>query len=166
MKLRKLELKDAPYMLEWMHDQEVIKYMNVPFLEKEIRDCELFILDSISDKNNLHLAIADDLDRYMGTVSLKRIDHIKKRAEFAIVLRQCAIGKGYAGFAIKEIIKIGLNDMELDHIYWYVSTENKRAIQFYKKMGYNEIKAADKVLLSEQCKNQSLKWYMVEKHME
>ena len=166
MKLRKLEIKDAPYMLEWMHDKEVVKYMNVPFLDKEIRDCELFILDSMSDKKNLHLAIVDDLDRYMGTVSLKNIDHMKKRAEFAIVLRQCAMGKGYGGFAIKENIKIGLKDMALDNIYWYVSTENKRAIQFYKKMGYKEIKAVDKTLSVDEYSNQSLKWYMAGKHME
>lgn len=166
MKLRKLEQKDAPYMLEWMHDIEVVRYMNVPFLDKGIRDCELFILDSMSDKKNLHLAVTDDLDQYMGTVSLKNIDYMKKRAEFAIVLRQCAMGKGYGSFAIKEIIKIGLNDMALDHIYWYVSTENQRAIQFYKKMGYKEVKAVDETLCVDEYRNQSLKWYMVGKHIE
>ena len=73
MKLRKLELKDAPYMLEWMHDDNVVKYMMKDFKSMRVEDCETFIEKSIGDSKNLNLAIASD-DEYMGTVSLKHID--------------------------------------------------------------------------------------------
>ena len=32
MKLRKLEAKDAPFMLEWMHDEDVVRYMRRDFM--------------------------------------------------------------------------------------------------------------------------------------
>lgn len=139
MKLRTLELKDAKLMLEWMNDKDVIEYMKADFSGKNIIDCEEFILDSNSIKKHLHLAIVNDKDEYMGTVSLKNINIKNKSAEFAIILRTVAMGKGYSDFAMKEIIKIGFEEYKLDNIYWCVSDENVRAIRFYDRNGYNRI---------------------------
>ena len=43
MKLRKLERKDAPFMLEWMHDSAVVENLQTNFAYKSIKDCEAFI---------------------------------------------------------------------------------------------------------------------------
>lgn len=43
MNLRKLELKDAPLMLEWMHDPDVVQNMQADFAHKTLSDCENFI---------------------------------------------------------------------------------------------------------------------------
>lgn len=137
MRLRKLELKDAPLMLEWMHDETVIKDMQADFSSKTLEDCNLFILSSKDTRKNLHLAIVDENDEYMGTVSLKNIEEGK--AEFAITVRKCAMGKGYSRFGMREIIRIGLEEMNLSRIYWYVDKNNQRAIKFYDKNGYQRI---------------------------
>ena len=84
MRLRKLELKDAPLMLEWMHDETVVKDMQADFSSKTLEDCNHFILSSKDTRKNLHLAIVDENDEYMGTVSLKNIEEDK--AEFAITV--------------------------------------------------------------------------------
>lgn len=73
----------------------------------------------------------------MGTVSLKNIEEDK--AEFAITVRKYAMGKGYSHFGMREIKKIGLQDMNLSSIYWYVDNNNQRAIKFYDKNGYQRI---------------------------
>ena len=86
MRLRKLELKDAPLMLEWMHDETVVKDMQADFSSKTLEDCNHFILSSKDTRKNLHLAIVDENDEYMGTVSLKNIEEDK--AEFAIPVRK------------------------------------------------------------------------------
>lgn len=44
MRLRKLELKDAPLMLEWMHDMEVTRNLKKNFSKFSIEDAEQFIL--------------------------------------------------------------------------------------------------------------------------
>lgn len=137
MRLRNLEQKDASFMLEWMHDESVVQDMKTNFREKTIQDCEAFIQNSRDNTSDLHLAVVDDNDTYMGTVSLK---HIKDgTAEFAITVRSCAMGKGYSNYAMKEIINKGFIDLGLDSIYWCVNPDNKRAVRFYDKNGYNRI---------------------------
>lgn len=136
MRLRKLERRDAQLMLEWMHDSNVVEQLGVNFKEKQIDDCISFIDNSWDTGINLHLAIVDEDDTYMGTVSLKHIDMVDKIAEFAITVRSIAMGKGYSKFAMVNIIDIGLNELGLNCIYWCVSSENARAVRFYDKNGY------------------------------
>lgn len=52
MRLRKLELKDAPLMLEWMHDETVVKDMQADFSSKTLEDCNHFILSSKDTRKN------------------------------------------------------------------------------------------------------------------
>ena len=138
MNLRKLELKDAPFMLEWMHDESIVKHLRANFATKTIDDCKTFIAEAADPSHDLHLAIVDDHDTYMGTVSLKHIT--SSSAEFAIIVRKVALGKGYSKYAMSEIIRIGLEELKLDRVYWCVSPDNKRAVRFYDKNGYQRIK--------------------------
>ena len=137
MKLRDLEYKDAPFMLEWMHDKSVTCKLQTNFAEKTLEDCKAFIESANNKINNLHMAIVDVMDKYMGTVSLKNIT--KVCAEFAITIRKEAMGKGYSQYGMKEIIRIGFDDMELENIYWCVAPDNNRAIHFYDKNGYHKM---------------------------
>ena len=73
----------------------------------------------------------------MGTVSLKNIEN--GTAEFAITVRKGAMGKGVSKYAMSEIIRIGLEELNLKSVYWCVSPENKRAVKFYDKNGYIRI---------------------------
>ena len=123
-------------MLEWMHDKTVVEFMGANFAEKTIDDCLRFIDSSQEDEENLNLAIVDDADEYMGTVSLKHINKSEGVAEFAITIRKCAMGKGYSAYGMKEILNMGLNQIGLNRIYWCVSQRNKRAVGFYDKNGY------------------------------
>lgn len=135
--LRELQQKDAPLMLEWMHDEEVVHFMKADFQHKTLSDCEKFIESAQVDSNNVHLAATDDNDTYMGTVSLKNIDN--DSAEFAITMRRAAMGKGYAAEAMKQIIDKGFNELGLEYIYWCVNPANKRAVRFYDKNGYQRV---------------------------
>ena len=134
MKLRELQPKDAPFMLEWMHDPDVVKHMRRDFASQTLEDCLRFIQASKDSEENLHCAIVNREDEYMGTVSLK---HIREgKAEFGITVRSCAMGNGYARFGMQSIIKIGFSELGLHEIYWCVSPENIRALRFYDKNGF------------------------------
>lgn len=135
MKLRKLKLKDAPLMLEWMHDDVVVHNMKTDFASKTLEDCIAFINAAQDTMENLHLAIADDNDTYMGTVSLKHIRTTS--AEFGITIRKCAMRKGFSQYAIQSIIERGFSQYGLQKIYWCVAPENQRAVNFYNKNGFN-----------------------------
>lgn len=169
--LRPLQLSDAPLMLEWMHDHELVKDLHKDFSSMTIENCENFIKKAQDDKDNIHLAIADSSDEYLGTASLKDIDTTLRIAEFGIVVRRCATGKGYSIEAMKQILNKGFKDLHLRQIYWCVDSENKRALRFYDKNGYNRVNLKDYHVLYthivesgdyEQDKIDSYVWYIAE----
>lgn len=161
MKLRQLELKDAPLMLEWMHDEEVIEKLRGNFREKTLSDAEQFIVKSISDENNIHLAIVTDEDEYMGTVSLKNIDKFNNSAEFAITVRKSAMGRGYSWWGMEEIVRLAFEKYGLESIYWCVSKSNTRAIRFYDKHNFHEALDISEAIQSRYLGISDLKWYSI-----
>ena len=159
MKLRKLTSQDAPLMLEWMHDPSVVEHLAANFAGKTLEDCRRFIDWAGATTEDLHLAVADEQDEYMGTVSLKHI--AEGTAEFAITVRACAMGKGYAAWGMEEILCHGLMDLGLKAIYWCVSPENRRAIRFYDKNGYLRTEEVPQQI---RCRYDiPLQWYVVTK---
>ena len=160
MKLRTLQQQDAPLMLEWMHDQSVVSHLGTNFMEKTIDDCRRFIDWANSTDTDLHLAIADDNDEYMGTVSLKHIHD--GTAEFAITIRACAMGKGYSRYGMAAILEKGLQELGLDAIYWCVSQRNARAVRFYDKNGYNRTADVPQTIMSAYTPEQNADfiWYV------
>ena len=134
--LRRLELRDAPFMLEWMQDEKLVRDLYTNFRHKTLDDCRQFIEDSRLSSKSLHLAIVNGKDTYMGTASLKELspgDHI---AEFGICIRACAQGTGLSAAAMRELFAYGRQALGLREIYWCVSCRNARANHFYQKNGY------------------------------
>lgn len=153
--------KDAPFMLEWMHDPNVVKYMYNNFSEMTIDDCLSFIDESNKSTENLHLAIVDENDEYLGTVSLKHI--IDYEAEFAITIRKKAMGKNISKEAMSQIIIYGFNELNLKLIYWCVDPMNKRAIRFYDKNGYKKISLNKRIFGYTDEQIEHYIWYVVDK---
>ena len=159
MQLRKLELKDSVLMHEWMHDNNTVGELYGNFEEKTIEDCVEFIKNSWEDEENYHLAIVNEKDEYIGTVSLK---HIKNKiAEFAIVVRSKAMNQGYGWYGMKNMLDIAFNKFGLDNIYWCVSRDNKRAIRFYEKHFFHEVLDVPPEIKNRYSKFNNLKWYSV-----
>ena len=159
MYLRKLELKDAPLMLAWMHDKSVTEKLQADFASKTIDDAESFIKMSWDNKTDLHLAIASDTDEYMGTVSLKHIEN--GSAEFAITVRAESMGKGYSWFGMENIIEKAFNELNLESVYWCVSRDNPRAVRFYDKHNFHEALDIPDCVLERYKGMDNLKWYSV-----
>lgn len=164
MKLRKLEQRDAVLMLEWMHDCSVVDKMNTDFASKTLDDCMDFIKHSMCG-NNIHMAIVNDEDVYMGTVSLKSIT--ARSAEFAITVRREAMGKGYAIWAMKEIMRIGYEQYGVKEIYWCVAEDNVRALRFYDKNNFPRVSYKKICMVGQYSQEQmeSYVWYQVVRTM-
>ncbi len=154
-------MKDAPLMLEWMHDPDVTRYLNAGFADKTLRDAEAFIAGSAEDRENCHLAIVSDTDEYMGTVSLKHIDPETRSAEFAISVRSAAMKRGYAWFGMKEMIEKAFAEKGLESVYWCVNRENGRAVRFYDKHNFHEAVDILPSVLERYRDGKDYKWYSV-----
>lgn len=161
MRLRNLELKDASFMLEWMHDESVVKNLRGNFRSKTIEDVKKFILASHNKKYDIHLAITTDEDEYMGTVSLKNIDRENDSAEFAISIRKSAMGRGFSWYGMEEIIRKAFDEYGLKSVYWCVSKSNKRAVRFYDKHNFHEVIDVSSKILERYKDVDDLKWYSV-----
>ena len=157
MKLRKLQEKDAPNMYEWMMDKEVVQHLKTDFFSKTIDDCLSFIVSSYDDPYNIHMAIVDENDEYMGTVSLKHIHN--STAEFGITIRKIAMGRGFSKFGMERMLDIGFNDLSLSLIYWCVDPANLRAIRFYEKKGYNKCKCPQETIGYTDSERETYIWY-------
>lgn len=158
-------MRDAKYILEWMHDESVVQHLSRNFATKTIEDCEKFIMDSWETDNNLHLAIVDDEDTYMGTVSLKHIDRELQMAEFAITIRKTAMGRGISAYGMKEILRIGFEELQLKEIVWCVSPNNERAKRFYDKNGFIRQENIPEIYKTYYTEEQmkTLIWYSVQR---
>ena len=161
MKLRELELTDATYMLEWMHDLEIVRFLNKDYSQMTIDDCIEFISKSTQDPSCKYYAIASDTNEYMGTIGLKDIDYNKKCAELAIVVRKEAMANGYSWYGMRSMIEMSFEVLGLECIYWCVSSKNERAIRFYQKHNFHEAIDISQEILSRYNNRTDLKWYSV-----
>jgi RimJ/RimL family protein N-acetyltransferase len=136
MTLRDLQPKDAPGILSWMKDPAVNCFFRFSGDAVTLASVEAFIEKSKDKSKNLHLAIVDDNDTYMGTISLKEIDTDARNAEYAISTCSHVHGKGVAFDATREILRIAFEDLHLHRVYLNVLEENERANHFYLKCGF------------------------------
>jgi len=155
--IRRLEHKDAPFMLEWMHDKEITQNFRFPFEQATLESVTEFIDNSFLNGNK-HFAIVNESDEYLGTVSLKNISEENQSAEYAIVVRSIARGTGAAVLATKDILHYAFDTLKLHKVYLNVLERNECARHFYIKCGFvYEGTSKDAILLNGKYEN--LVWY-------
>lgn len=159
MQLRKLELKDAQLMLSWMHDESIDAFMKTNFKLLKASDAEDYIIKSWKDEDNIHLAVVSDMDEYMGTVSLKHIEG--GSAEFAIIVRPEAMGRGYSWFGMESMLEKAFDEFGLQSVYWCISRDNRRAVRFFDKHNFHEAIDIPDRIKNRHKTNNNLKWYSV-----
>lgn len=139
--LRELQEKDAEKMLEWMHDPEsqkgFQKNMMGMTLEQAVFFCRQASQDATKEhRQNMHLAVVDNRDEYLGTISLKNINRECRTAEMAVSMRKKARGFGIAMQAAGLLLHKAFVEMGLHRIYLTVLANNVVAIKFYEKCGF------------------------------
>ena len=118
-----------------MHFEESKEIFAKDFNNYTKEDVKRFV-NTKNTKENINYACVNDKDEYLGTVSLKNIDHENNNAEYAVSFIKEAQGTGAAMFATKEILRIAFYELELEKVYLEVLKTNERAIAFYKKVGF------------------------------
>ena len=155
--LRRLEEKDVPEMLAWMHDPKVNCRFHFDFASMTEEKALAFIENSFSEVNQNFAFVGDD-DKYLGTISLKNISKVDNNAEYAVVTSYAAQGTGAAYEATMEILKYAFETLELNRVYLNVLVENERANAFYKKCGF-QYEGMFKEHLCVQGEYKDLNWY-------
>lgn len=157
--LRRLEKKDVPFMLEWMHDDDINCYFRYPFADMTAEKAIDFIEHSFDEKNK-HFAIVDDNDEYLGTISLKNISKSKLNAEYAIVTRKKAHGTGAAKKATMELLEYAFAGLGLHRVYLNVLSDNIAAQRLYEKCGFL-LEKKEKAAVGINGEYRDLLWYQI-----
>lgn len=158
--LRPLEEKDAPGMLEWMTDPEIVCFFRFDASAVTLESCCSFIAEANRRADCRHYAIVDAADTYLGTISLK--DITEADAEYAISTRSCAHGTGASLTATKEILRIAFQELGLKRVYLNVLADNGRANAFYRKAGFRFVRTEENAVTI-RGQEKSLNWYEIER---
>ena len=136
--LRKMTLADAQDMFEYASDPEATKYTLWDF-HKSIEDSVQYIKSVIQKYENKEVSdwgvILKENNKVIGTCAYLwwRTEH--NRAEIGYVLSRKYWGKGLMTEAVKEAIKFGFEQMQLNRIEGRCFLENLASQRVLEKVG-------------------------------
>src|ERR671911_2805889 len=141
--LRELSMDDATTIVILM-SYEISKYLyGVPYPYK-IDDALNFIKSSYKNFS-LHNGITFGIEykntlesnlSLAGTIGIKEIDYVNKKANIGYWIGKQYQGKGIATECIKLIVNYAFDELKLEEILAYVFLDNKQSIRVLEKNGF------------------------------
>jgi len=128
--LRELSMEDATIIVSLMsHDISKIDDA-LKFIKSSCDDFRLHksIIFAISYKNKL-----EPIQLLAGTIGIKDIDYVNKKANIGYWIGKQYQGKGLATECVKLVVKYGFDILKLITISAYVFPENKPSIRVLEK---------------------------------
>lgn len=139
--LREISREDMPIINSWRNNPEIIENLGSPFryVSKEVDDA-WFSSYLSSRTSSVRLAIVEaEQEKIIGAVYLTGIDWVCRSAEFSIWIGASeSQGKGAGKFATQKTLGHAFNNMGLHRIHLTVLSENLRARNLYKSIGFSE----------------------------
>jgi RimJ/RimL family protein N-acetyltransferase len=139
VRLRHLEREDLPRCVEWFSDPEVRRHLTVylPFsMAQEERWFEN-LLDRLERQEMVLMAIETSEGVHIGNLGLHAIDWKNRSAELGITIGDKTYwGQGCGTDAIRTLLRLGFEEMNLHRIFLRVDVDNARAIRCYEKVGF------------------------------
>lgn len=139
--LRKMTSEDIEIYHKWRNDIEVMKStspsLDIYSIEETEEFVNYFILGSKSAK--AYIIIEKESGEAIGIISLVNIDYKNRKAESIIDIGEKEFwGKGFGSEAMKLLLDFGFLELNLHRISLKVFVFNSRAINLYKKLGFQE----------------------------
>lgn len=139
--LRKMTRTDANSLFQFWSDDEVTKYMNMTsFINMEQA---LYMIDFLNDlyknKEGIRWGIVRKEDNVLiGTCGFNTWIKRSSRGEIGYELGREYWGKGYITEALKEVLKFGFEETNLNRVEAFVVPEASRSIRVLEKLGFKK----------------------------
>lgn len=135
--LREITMDDTENIIRWRNNPKVKKNFCIQSdftIESHTKWYNTMIL---TGKVKQFIIIDKESNLSVGSVYLRDIDHINKKAEYGIFIGEDSCrGKGLGSDAANLIIEFGFNTLKLHKIFLRVFSDNKIAINSYEKAGF------------------------------
>lgn len=139
--LRAFEPKDIDIVIGWVNDNTVTRTLSDLFIYPISKADELKWLESISVGNLREkiFAIATENLELIGIIGLHNINWIDRKAELGMLIGEKSFwNKGYGTAAVKAILALAFEKMNLNKIFLRVFDYNQSAIHIYQKCGFQQ----------------------------
>jgi RimJ/RimL family protein N-acetyltransferase len=141
VRLRAYEKSDLEAVMKWVNDEEVTDLLGGDMLIYPVSSLgeEKFIeaaaLPSDKQKTFVIETLADR--RYIGSISFNMISWINRSSGVGIVISDKSLwGKGYGTDAMRVLMRLAFEKMNLRRLWLHVFDYNPRAIASYEKCGF------------------------------
>ncbi len=138
VRLRAWEMADVEPRMRWWNDEQVTRLLgpwNYPVTRAEQeRQIEAA---SGPDPATKSFAIETAEGELIGETGIRAINWMSRKAEFFITIgNQNFWGKGYGTDAVKLVMRLAFDKVNLNRLWLTVLAHNLRAIRCYEKCGF------------------------------
>ncbi|MDW7733453.1 MAG: UDP-4-amino-4,6-dideoxy-N-acetyl-beta-L-altrosamine N-acetyltransferase [Methanolobus sp.] len=124
-------------ILEWRNHESIRKWMYSDTIISPQEHIS-FLSNLIDDNKNIYWVAENDAGFFLGTISLNKIDFKNKHAYIGIYSNPYNEIKNKGHLLIQCIKKLAFEIAGLHTLKLEVINNNQKAIDFYKKQGFNE----------------------------
>lgn len=139
--LRELKESDLEAINTWRNDHDIVDLLGANFRYINLETDKEWFQGYMRNRNNqVRCSIClRESHEVVGLISLTSIDYLNSNAELHIMIgkKDCQ-NKGVGTLAVREMIKHGFLNLNLERIYLSVLVSNERAINMYKKVGFKQ----------------------------
>ena len=141
VRLRAYEKSDLDAVMKWITDEEVTDFLGSGMLTyplssiAEEKFIEAAAKPSDTEKTFVIEALAER--KYIGAITFHAINWINRSAGIGIVIGDKSFwGRGYGTDAMRVMMRLGFDKMNLHRLWLHVYDYNQRAIASYDKCGF------------------------------
>lgn len=135
--LRKIKSSDRKYFAKWWRDKELLKLTSGILKLISDKEVDEYFQALLKDREDYHFMIAVN-KKIIGHVSLLKRQNNWHETQIVIGEKKY-FGKGYGSEAIRLLI-LKARRLKISKIYLEVRLINTRAINAYKRCGFQKVK--------------------------
>jgi RimJ/RimL family protein N-acetyltransferase len=137
VRLRAYEKSDADALFRWFSDEDVTRWLGPPNFPSRAHQERFIELASASTDDAKYFAIETLDGKLVGDCGLRFINWKSCKAEFFITIgEKQSWGKGLGSDALRIVIRLAFDKMNLNRLWLTVLVDNPRAVRCYEKCGF------------------------------
>lgn len=136
MRLQPLSLDDLPHVMTWVNDREVMQYFALR-QETITEDEERRYLGALVASPNDRAFSVFDGDTYVGQCSVNQIYWPARNGRLFLVVRRELQGRGYGTAALRRLMALAFEELDLHKLWLIVRRDNRRAQALYVRLGFD-----------------------------